>query len=215
MTRRYRFLARQLAHPSGLFGRIVMGRMLNRTTADHNSMVLEDLAVGSASRVLEVGFGGAALLERLCQQVSAGLVAGVEVSDEMLALAHSRLRARVESGGLQVRKGSVESIPYGDGEFDRACSVNTVYFWPDLSRGLVEFHRVLRPGGRLVLGFVSPDDLIREGLDREGFSVYSSDDLRSALVKTGFQPGSLRSGTDRRGKFHSLVAERGPAGVGA
>jgi hypothetical protein len=49
------FLARQLARPSGFFGRFVMGRFLNRTTAAHNAMVLEDLAVESTSRVLEIG----------------------------------------------------------------------------------------------------------------------------------------------------------------
>jgi hypothetical protein len=54
------FLARQLAHPSGFFGRQVISRFMNRSTAGHNAMVLEDLEVGPASRVLEVGFGGAA-----------------------------------------------------------------------------------------------------------------------------------------------------------
>lgn len=58
MMRPPRFLARQLARPSGLLGRYVMGRFLNRTTANHNAMVLEDLAVEPTSRVLEVGFGG-------------------------------------------------------------------------------------------------------------------------------------------------------------
>jgi hypothetical protein len=45
MMRPPRFLARQLARPSGPFGRDVMGRFLNRTTADHNALVLEELAV--------------------------------------------------------------------------------------------------------------------------------------------------------------------------
>jgi len=119
------FLARQWARPSGLFGRFVMGRFLNRTTADHNAMVLEDLAVESTSRVLEVGFGGAALLERICQKASGGFVAGLDVSEEMLEMAGARLRGQIESGRLEVRQGSVEAMPYRDEEFDRGCSVNT------------------------------------------------------------------------------------------
>ncbi len=210
MLRPPRFLARQLARPSGLLGRYVMGRFLNRTTADHNAMVLEDLAVEPKSRVLEVGFGGAALLENLCQKASRGFVAGLEVSEDMLAAARARLRRQIESGRLDVRQGSVDSLPYPDGDFDNGCSVNTTYFWPDLARGLAEFHRVIRPGGRLVLGFMSAEDISRAGLDRHGFSRHSPEELKSALVATHFRPGSLRSGTDARGTFYSLVAERGP-----
>jgi hypothetical protein len=124
-------------------------------------MVLEDLAVEPKSRVLEVGFGGSALLENLCRKASGGFVAGLEVSEEMLA------------------------------------------------RGLAEFHRVIRPGGRLVPGFMSADDISRAGLDRHGFSRHSPEELKSALVVAHFRPGSLRSGTDTRGTFYSLAAQRG------
>jgi len=100
------FLATQWARPSGLFGRFVMGRFLNRTTADHNAMVLEDLAVESTSRVLEVGFGGAALLERLCQKASGGFVAGL---DRHGFTAHSpdELKSALVAAGF--RHGSLRS----------------------------------------------------------------------------------------------------------
>jgi SAM-dependent methyltransferase len=206
------FLARQLAHPSGFFGRQVISRFMNRSTADHNAMVLEDLEVGPASRVLEVGFGGAALVEKICARAPEGFVAGLEVSVEMIALARRRLHRLVESGRLEIREGTVESIPYQDGRFDKCCSVNTIYFWPDLAKALTESRRVLRPGGRLVLGFLAAVDLQRVGWDRHGFSTYSPDDVRRALAAAGFEPGRLRSGADSRGTFHSIVAQRGPAG---
>jgi SAM-dependent methyltransferase len=202
------FMARQLARPTGFFGRYVMGRFLNRTTADHNQMVLEDLAVTPESRVLEVGFGGAALLQKLCEQAPGGFVAGLDVSEEMIALARRRLRRLIASGRLEVHRGSVESMPFRDGEFDRACSVNTIYFWRDLAKGLAEFHRVIRPGGRLVLGFVAAEDVRGAGLDQQGFSPYSQAETESALDAAGFQPGRIRSGADSRGTFSSLVAER-------
>jgi arsenite methyltransferase len=141
------FIARQLGRPSGWFGRYVMGRFLNRKTAAHNEVVRQELAVAPGDRVLEVGFGGAALLERLSAEVSHGCVVGVEISDEMLALGRKRLRKPLAAGRVVLRQGSVETLPCGDGEFDKACTVNTTYFWPDLAAGLSELRRVLRPGG--------------------------------------------------------------------
>jgi ubiquinone/menaquinone biosynthesis C-methylase UbiE len=201
-------MARQLMQPSGLFGRYVMGRLLNRSTSHHCSIVREELAVRPEDRVLEVGFGGASLLSLLCQDASRGFVAGAEVSDEMLAAASKRLRSQVASGQLALSRASVQSLPYADAEFDKACSVNTTYFWTDLDRGLAELSRVIRRGGRLVLGFVSPEDIVKAGLDRYGFSYHSPEELNAALVLAGFEPKGLRSGSDSRGTFYVVTAER-------
>ncbi len=203
-----RFMARQLGRPSGLFGRYVMGRFLNRTTADHNDLVRQELAVVPGDRALEVGFGGGALLERLCGEASAGLVTGVELSDEMLALARKRLSGEIAAGRLVLERGSVEALPFGDAQFDKACSVNTVYFWPDLAAGLAELRRVLRPNGRLVLGYVSAADIARVGLDRHGFALHSTEALTAAFAAASFEVRSLRSGADSRGAFHVLTGVR-------
>jgi len=201
-------MAKQLMHPSGLFGRYVMGRVLNRLTSHHCSLVREELAVGAKDRVLEVGFGGGALLAQLCQEAPEGFVAGVDVSDEMLAAVKRRLRSRIASGQLAVRHASVESLPFGDAEFDKACTVNTTYFWQDLAAGLSELRRVLRRDGRLVLGFVSADDMVRDGLDRHGFACHSPEQLTAAVAAASFRVRRLRSGSDSRGTFHVLAAER-------
>lgn len=203
-----RFLAAQLARPTGPFGRYVMSPFLNRMNAAHHNMVLEDLAIAPTSQVLEIGFGGAALLERLCRAASAGRVAGLEISEEMVQMARGRLRHWVDADVLELSVGSVESLPYPDQTFDRACTVHTTYFWPDLGKGLAELQRVMRPGGRLVLGFLSASDIARAGLDRHGFSLHSLEELKEALAAARFKPGSPRSRSDLRGTLYSLVAER-------
>jgi SAM-dependent methyltransferase len=202
------FLATQLARPSGFFGRYVMGRFLNRITSSHNALVLDDLALAATDRVLEVGFGGGALLESILKQEAGGFVAGVEISGEMVAMAMSRFRDVIATGRLDLRSGSVASLPYPDAHFDKACSVNTVYFWPGLAPGLAELARVIRPGGRLVLGFTSDEEMRRVGLDRHGFTPYSAGELKRALTEQGFRPSEVRSGSDARGTFFVLAAYR-------
>lgn len=208
MLRPPRFLANQLAHPRGLFGRVFMGRFLNVLNADLNDVILQDLAIEATSRVLEVGFGGAALLRKLCDRTPRGFVAGLEVSEQMIARSRVLLRTQINAGRLVVRHGSVESMPFDDGQFDRACAVNTIYFWPDLFGAMREFRRVLRPSGLLVLGFLSERDIDRAGLDRHGFQRHTPDVIDAALRGNDFEMMSLNSVTEARGTCFSLAALR-------
>lgn len=201
------FIAKQLARPSGWFGRYVVGRTMNRATLAHNELVRQELAVIAEDRVLEVGFGGAGLLEKMCAEASRGLVAGVEVSEAMLALAAKRLRKQIAAGRVVLKRAGVEALPFGDAHFDKACTVNTTYFWPDPAAGFAELRRVLRPGGRLVVGVLSAEDMCREGLDRQGFACHSVAQLEAALANASFRVTHVRSGSDSRGAFHVLTSE--------
>jgi ubiquinone/menaquinone biosynthesis C-methylase UbiE len=44
-----------------------------------------------------------------------------------------------------------EALPYADGTFDRAFSINAVQFWTDRTQGVRELARVLCPGGVVAL----------------------------------------------------------------
>ena len=103
---------------------------------------------------------------RLAGAVPGGRVEGVELSDPMLGRVRDRICRCGLTDRVRLHAGSVEALPFDSGQFDCACSVNTIYFWPDLHRGLTELARVLRPGGRLVLGFGSDETLRRAGYNR-------------------------------------------------
>ncbi len=65
---------------------------------------------------------------------------------EPLAVELARQRS-----GTQIVQGSVEQLPYADGEFDAVTSADVLYHVDDDIRALQEFHRVLRPGGMVVI----------------------------------------------------------------
>jgi arsenite methyltransferase len=54
--------------------------------------------------------------------------------------------------GPGVAEGSSTALPLADNSLDAAITVNTVYFVPDLDTACVELARVVRLGGRLVIG---------------------------------------------------------------
>jgi ubiquinone/menaquinone biosynthesis C-methylase UbiE len=47
----------------------------------------------------------------------------------------------------------VECLPFEDNTFDKALAINSMQVWPDAVAGLQEMRRVLKPGGRIALGF--------------------------------------------------------------
>jgi ubiquinone/menaquinone biosynthesis C-methylase UbiE len=59
-----------------------------------------------------VGFG--VVVQRLAKLVSAGHVAGIDPSREMVDQARARNAAAIESGRVDLRHGSVESLPFAD-----------------------------------------------------------------------------------------------------
>lgn len=103
-------------------------------------------AAQSAGDVLELGIGTGRNLGHYPADVR---VAGVDISEEMLAIARGRARAL----GLDVdlRAGDVEELDWPDASVDTVVSTLSLCTIPDEWRAVAEARRVLRPGGRLVL----------------------------------------------------------------
>lgn len=202
------FLSKQLARPSGFLGKHIMGRLLNRTTSSHNALVFDQMNIQETDRVLEIGFGGGALLEKIFQSTPEGFVAGIEISEEMVVNSRERFQDLIRTGHLEIKQGTVESLPFPDAHFNKACTVNTIYFWSDLEKCFAELFRVIVPGGQFVIGYTADKDIRGAGLDQRGFIPYSTKELKDALVSQGFEPGLLRSGSDKRGDYFVLTAQR-------
>src|SRR6478735_5642971 len=68
-----------------------------------------------------------------------------------------RMLAILRELGLEGVDGSAEEIPVSDGEADAVLAGSSLH-WFDLDLALPEFHRVLRPGGRLAFGWNHRDE---------------------------------------------------------
>jgi ubiquinone/menaquinone biosynthesis C-methylase UbiE len=178
------FIAKQSGHPQGWFGYIV-ALVMARETTKANRSALEHLDVQDGDAVLEVGFGHGKTVRELARRVQTARICGVDPSDVMARVARRKCRAFADR--LDLRSGVAESLPFDDGVFDRALSVHTTYFWPHLDSGLREIRRVLRAGGRFVLGFRSADDeLAAASLPTSVYTLHSIEEMKSALLLANF-----------------------------
>jgi SAM-dependent methyltransferase len=190
-----RYLARQFARPRGVAGRWVFGAWLDRTSPGMNLMALRLLAIGSHDRVLEVGFGGGGLFQRILAARPAAAF-GVDISEEMVARACRRFRRQINEGRARILLGSAERLPLDDSSIDKACSLNSIYFWTDPAAAMQEFARVLRPGGALLLGFEAPETLRAWPGHRYGFTVFGPGEVVRLAAGAGFGGAEVHQGLE-------------------
>jgi SAM-dependent methyltransferase len=126
------------------------------------------------------------------------MVAGIDLNPNMLSMA--RVAAEREGLSIEWRLSPAEKLPFPDGNFDLVLCQFGLMFFSDRHASLMEMHRVLRPGGRIVLS-------VWQGLERHPFyqtlhnvssrllgksavqtvfSLGDSNELRKLLTEAGF-----------------------------
>jgi ubiquinone/menaquinone biosynthesis C-methylase UbiE len=170
-----------------------------------NLAALEALDVQPGERILEVGFGGGDLLGRLLD-AGAGEVIGADPSSAMVVRARRR---HSRQSRVRLIEASVTALPLGDGAMDKACSVNSLYFWANLDAAAWELARVIRPRGNLVLCFQTPEAVRAWPGHRHGFHAWEEEEIADAVGGAGFRHLVSKRGSDRKlGEFVCLAALR-------
>jgi len=114
--------------------------------------LLEALVPTAGERLLEIGPGtGYYSLPVADRLAPGGALELVDIQQKMLD--HTlRQAAKAGIGNLVARQADARALPFEDDRFDGAFLVTVLGEIPDPARALRELARVLRPGGRLVVG---------------------------------------------------------------
>lgn len=125
------------------------------------------LALQPGERVLDIGSGPGFLAREMAREVGpGGAVHGVDVSQDMLAIARRRPPDQ-GSAPVAFHLADVRALPFPDASFDAAVSTQVYEYVDDMPAALAEARRVLRPGGRLLVLDTDWDSLVWHSGDPE------------------------------------------------
>lgn len=166
------------AVPGAVFESAVPGEIgyLDRLAATeaartYKSAMLDALDARPGETVLDLGCGPGTDLSALARTVGpSGRVIGIDCNREMVEQAGRRVS---ELPMVDVQPGDLHTLPFADGSVDRARTDRVLQHVAYPTQALAEARRVLRPGGRLVMGEPDWDALAIDYPDTEVSRAYT------------------------------------------
>lgn len=114
------------------------------------SMVVREARLRPGQRVIDIACGpGVAARVAALAVGAAGAVVGVDKDDAMLDVARG-LPVLAEAAPMTWQQADAMRLPFPEASFDVALCFEGIQFLPDRAKGLAEFRRVLKRGGRLI-----------------------------------------------------------------
>lgn len=197
----------------------VMGSLYNSRIYDLLVELYEyfgaELIVQNQARILDAGAGRGYLSLELASRNPDAHVTGIDYSLMQVRRAESYRRQR-KIDNCSFRQNNVLSLQFQDAVFDAAASVGSIKHWSDPHQGLMELHRVLKPGACLMISetdrevsdgdlrkFVKrfripfvPESLLFWGLNHVVFGQsFSRNQLADAVRNAGFRNIECRRAT--------------------
>ena len=155
--------------------------------------------LGAGETVLDLGSGGGIDVLLSARRVGpAGKAYGLDMTDEMLALARENQR-KAGVSNVEFLKGEIEAIPLPDRSVDVVISNCVINLSADKDAVLREAFRVLRPGGRLAVS----DVVVRGDVPAE---IRRSVELWIGCVAGALAESDYRAKLDRAG-FEAIDVE--------
>lgn len=128
-------------------------------------LMLERIDVKPDARVLDIGCGDGWTGKMLSKRLPRGAFVGIDVSDEMVLRARSRYR---DFDNVLFARAAAEEIPWAEDYFTHILSIESAYYWKEVSCAAKEMYRVAAYGGtfHILINYYS-ENPFSEGWDRE------------------------------------------------
>jgi len=170
------------------------------------AVVMQKLDPRPGDLFLEIGCGGGYFLRMVQPRVAR--VAAIDHSPEMVEVARRANQEAVAEGRAEIVCGDAGQLPWPDNSFTCTANTSMWFFVEQPNKALAELHRVLKPGGRLVIGTLRRCWINRIVWALYGLRLYSRGRMEEMLRQSGFHEIQVSS----PGLMGQLAMARKPSG---
>jgi len=153
------------------------------------------MEIAPTDNILELQFGTGGLIRIFAAAAPHGFIAGIDPSQMMWEIARRRNEAAIRERRVDLRVCEPTLLPWQEGRFDKAITIDGFSSWPDPPEVLRGLRRVIRPGGALILVLRSV----------AANSTGGSASALEALKQSGFEHGAVAGNV---GPYEILIAIR-------
>src|SRR5260221_5362521 len=169
------------------WARAGQGQSMEQGHGPIGKQAIQLMRVPADARVLDVGCDSGWPTRALAGYAISGQVTGIDISDEMIRVARES-SAALPNTDFEVA--SAERLPFTDNEFTHAFSMESLYYYENISEAVTEIHRVLRPGGLFVaiMDLYWESEATHQWIDtlKVPVELLSVEEYRSLFVDAGF-----------------------------
>jgi ubiquinone/menaquinone biosynthesis C-methylase UbiE len=173
--------------PLGLKGRLA-GLIMNLVHANQykkiiKKYVFEKIEIKKSITILDIGCGGGKVINLFCSMFINSKIYGIDHSPDMVALAREVNQTEINRGKVDIVQSDVTALPYSNNYFDIITAFDTINFWTDFNKAMLEIKRVLKEDGKLLIVNEYP----KEGTKWWDFVKFKNDEeYRKKLSEHGF-----------------------------
>jgi len=175
-------LAAQLRCPQGNEA-LKTGEMMNLTNGNIINKTIGSLDIQPDDIILEIGPGNGAHVKNIVTDNSV-IYTGIDISESMVTEAQ-KLNSKLPNATFRLTDADV--IPFGESQFNKVFTVNTIYFWNDPQAYANQIAQVLKPGGLVSIGFIPKSTMQHIPFAKFGFNHYTITDVAALFINAGLK----------------------------
>ncbi|MCK5823137.1 MAG: bifunctional demethylmenaquinone methyltransferase/2-methoxy-6-polyprenyl-1,4-benzoquinol methylase UbiE [Bacteroidales bacterium] len=120
-------------------------KLLKQSIKNNNDSVILDIATGTGDLAVEAS------------KINPKKIIGIDISTKMLQIGQEKIKQKKLTGLIELRQGDAEDLKFDDNYFDAITVAFGVRNFENLTKGLTEMYRALKPNGcALILEFSKP-----------------------------------------------------------
>lgn len=172
------FISKQLKKPSGE-NAVQFAEKMAQSNSVINMHVMDSIHLTRGSAILEVGMANAKYAQNLFDREPFISYTGIDYSNEMVSSAQQKYQDSPYSKQIKFLKGEADNLPITNKLYDYIVSVNTIYFFENLTSVFAHWMEFLKENGTIVIGIRRQDEMIHYPMCQQGFIHRSLEEIES------------------------------------